>query len=171
MAGHTAESLRCFLATVTIYDRLLAQNPANAAFRFTRAELASSAANLTMKSGDAAQAQRLASAAFPVLKQIAGSPDASDVELAIAARNLLETEVRSLRDPRLALQLAGRSSQINSRDAEIQQILAEAYWFNGDRPHAVQAIRQSLALIEQAPTPARQSLEKTLRQYQTAPLP
>jgi non-specific serine/threonine protein kinase/serine/threonine-protein kinase len=171
MAGHAAEGLRCFLATVAIYDRLLAQNPTNAAFRFTRAELASSAANLAMKSGDAAQAQRLASAAFPVLKQIAGSPDAGEVEMAITARNLLETQVRSLRDPKLALRFAERSSQINSRDAEIQQILAEAYWFNGDRPHALQAIRQSLSLIEQAPTPARQALEKTLRQYRTSPLP
>ena len=91
--------------------------------------------------------------------------------MAITARNLLETQVRSLRDPKLALRFAERSSQINSRDAEIQQILAEAYWFNGDRPHALQAIRQSLSLIEQAPTPARQALEKTLRQYRTSPLP
>jgi hypothetical protein len=105
------------------------------------------------------------------MKQIAGSPDGSDVELAIAARNLLEIEVRSLRDPKLALAFAIRSSQMNGKDAEIQEILAEAYWLNGDRAHAIESIRKSLALIEQTPTPTRQKLEKTLRIYQAAKLP
>jgi hypothetical protein len=105
------------------------------------------------------------------MKQIAGSPDGSDVELAITARNLLEIEVRALRDPKLALAFAVKSSQMNSKDAEIQEILAEAYWLNGDRTHAVESVQKSLALIEQAPTPTRQKLEKTLRLYQAGKLP
>jgi tetratricopeptide (TPR) repeat protein len=171
MAGHTAPSLASFLSTIDIYDRLLAHSPANLGFRFSRADLASSAANLAMKLGRTAEAERLANAALPVLKQIAGSPNGSDVELAIAARSLLETEVHSLRDPRLALTFAKQSSQMNGKDAEIQEILAEAYWFNGDRAHALESIQKSLALIEQTPTPARQNFEKILRRYQTAKLP
>ena len=108
----------------------------------------------------------MATAALPVMRQIAGSPDGSDVELAIAARSLLETEVRSLRDPKLALAFAIKSSRMNGKDAEIQEILAEAYWLNGDRAHAVEAIQKSLGLIEQTPTPTRQKLERTLRMYQ-----
>jgi hypothetical protein len=126
---------------------------------------------MAMKLGRTAEAERLANAALPVLKQAAKRPEASAVELAIAARSLLETEVRSLRDPKLALTFAIKSGQMDAKDAEIQEILAEAYWFSGDRAHAVEAIQQSLSLIEQTPTPTRQALEKTLRQYQTAKLP
>ena len=171
LAGHTGESLKYFLATEAIYDRLILQNPSNLAFRFGRAEVESSAANLAMKLRRTAEAERLANAALPVLKQIAGSAGASEVELAIAARNLLEIEVRPLRDPKLALNFAITSSRMNGKDAEIQEILAEAYWANGDRAHAVECIQKSLALIEQAPTPARQGFEKTLHRYQTAKLP
>jgi tetratricopeptide (TPR) repeat protein len=171
MAGHTAASLENFLATLSVYDQLLARSPSNFRFRFSQAELASNAANLAMKLGRTAEAKRLADGAMPALKQLAAGPDASEVELAIAARNLLETEVRPWRDPKLALAFAKKSGQMNGKDAEIQEILAEAYWFNGDRAHAVQSIQQSLALIEQTPTPARQSLEKTLHLYQTGKLP
>ncbi len=171
MAGHTAASFQSFLATIAIYDRLVAQSPSNSAFRFARAEQQSSAANLAVKLGRAAEATQLASAALPALKQIADGPDTGAVELAIAARSLLETEVRPLRDPKRALAFAIRSSHMNAKDSEIQEILAEAYWANHDRAHAVQSIRQSLALIEQTPTPTRQALEKNLNQYETAKLP
>jgi tetratricopeptide (TPR) repeat protein len=170
-AGHTAESLANFLDTAAIYDRLLARSTSNPTFRFGRAEVQSSAANLAMKLGRTAEAERLANSALPVLKQIAGSSDGSDVELAIAARSLLETEVRNLRDPKLALTFALKSSHMNGKEAEIQEILAEAYWFNRDREHAVESIRKALALIEQTPTPTRQNFEKILRRYQTAQLP
>ncbi|MGD0295989.1 MAG: protein kinase [Bryobacteraceae bacterium] len=171
LAGHSAESLANFLDTSAIYDRLLARSPSNLAFRFGRAEVQSSAANLAVKLGRTAEAERLANAALPVLKQIAGSPDGSDVELAIAARSLLETEVQRLREPKLALAFALKSSQMNGKEAEIQEILAEAYWFNGDRAHAVESIQKALTLIEQTPTPTRQAYEKTLRKYQAATLP
>ena len=171
LAGHTAASLASFLGAIAFNDRLITHSPANLAFRFSRAELASSAANNAMRLGNTAEAERLAKSALPTLKEIASSPDASDVELAIAARHLLETEVVSLRDPKLALTLALKSSQMNNKDAEIQEILAEAYWMNGDRAHAIESIQKSLALIEQTPTPTRQNFEKALHRYQTAKLP
>jgi serine/threonine protein kinase/alkylhydroperoxidase family enzyme len=171
MAGHTALSLDAFLAGVAVEDRLIRQNPSNSGYRFSQAEIESNAANLAMKLGRLAQAQRLAAAALPVLKEAAERPGASPVELAIAARNLLETQVRPLRDPKLALGFALKSSQMDGTDAEIQEILAEAYWFNRDRAQAAKAVQRSLSLIEQTPTPARQALEKTLHYYQTASLP
>jgi tetratricopeptide (TPR) repeat protein len=171
MAGHARESFNAFLADVAVLSRLIEQSPSNLTHRFSKAELESNAANLAMKLGRPDEAQQLSGDAIPVLKQIAGRPDSSDVELAIAARNLLETEVRPLRDPKLALRFAMKSAQMNGKDSEIQEILAEAYWFNRDRSHAVEAIQQSLALIEQSPTPTRIALEKKLQQYQTAALP
>ena len=171
MAGHIGQSFNAFLTDVAVLNRLIAQSPSNLTHRFSRAELESSAANLALKLGRPDEARQLAGSALPVLKQIAERPDASEVEMAIAARNLLETEVRPWRDPALALRLATKSAQMNGKDSEIQEILAEAYWFNRDRAHAVQSIQQSLSLIEQAPTPTRRALEKKLQQYQTAALP
>jgi tetratricopeptide (TPR) repeat protein len=171
MAGHKAASLDAFLGAVAVDDRLIERSPANQAYRFSKAELESSAANLAVELGRAAEGRRLAGQALPVLRQIAGRAEASDVEMAIAARNLLETEVRTERDPKAALDLALKSARMSATDSEIQEILAEAYWFNGDRAHAIEAIRQSLSLIEQAPTPARQALEKTLHRYETSALP
>ncbi len=171
LAGDTAASLAAYLTTIGIFDQLLARSPSNLQFRFSRADMQSSAANLAMKLGRTGEAEKLAGAALPVMKRIAGSADGSDVELAIAARSLLETEVRSMRDPKLALAFAIKSSQMDGKDAEIQEILAEAYWVNGDRARAVESIQKSLALIEQTPTPTRQKLEKTLHLYQTAKLP
>lgn len=171
MAGHTTASLNAFLAGIAVDDLLISRSPSNELYRFSRAELQASAANLAMRLGRDSEARQLAAAGLPVLKQSAEAPGASAVELAIAARSLLETEVRPLRDPESALAFAKKSSELDGKDAEIQQILAEAYWFHGDRLHAIQTIRQSLSLIEPAPTPARIALEKTLHQYQTAKLP
>jgi len=68
------------------------------------------------------------------------------------------------------LEFARRSAAIDPKDSEVQEILGEAYWLNGDRDHAVHALEQSLALIEPAPTPARRELEKTLAHYRVASL-
>ena len=170
MAGHTALSLQNFQAVIGLYDRLLAQAPANHNFRFARAELQSSAANLSLQLGRAEEGRRLAAESLAFLKETALGKDATPVELAIAARNLMECEVTSLRDYPLALAFIQRSAAADGQDAEIQDILGEAWWRNRDRTHAVEAVEKALSLIEAGPTPARQALEKTLARYHTAPL-
>jgi cytochrome c-type biogenesis protein CcmH/NrfG len=82
----------------------------------------------------------------------------------------VETKVPAMADAKLGLVLAKRAAALDPKDSEVQEILAKAYWFNGERQFAVQAIEQALALIEPTPTPARQALEKTLGQYRSAPV-
>jgi hypothetical protein len=53
----------------------------------------------------------------------------------------------------------------------MQEVLAEAYWRNGNRDGAIHGIEKALSLIEQKPTPAREHLEKTLAEYRTGKLP
>jgi tetratricopeptide (TPR) repeat protein len=171
MAGHAPASLENFLAAIEVFDRLLAQSPANHNYRFARAELQASAGNLCIRLGRLADGQRLAAEAQTSLKETAQSGNANPVELAIAARNLLEVEIRSLRDYRLALQFVQKAAANNGQDSEIQEILGEAYWLNGDRASAIQAVERALSLIEQGPTPARQALEKTRARYRTEKLP
>jgi tetratricopeptide (TPR) repeat protein len=170
-AGRIADKLRYFLVAIEIGDRLIAKSPGNQSYRFSQAELQADCANLSAAAGHPDDAQRLAHAGLTTLKQIAANPQASPVELAVAARAVLETKVLALRDVKLGLDLAKRSSALDPKDAEVQQILAEAYWLNGDRDSAVHAMEQSLALIDPTPTTERRELEKTLAQYRTAPLP
>ena len=169
-AGHPDAQLRYFLTAIGISDRLLAKNPGNPTYRFGQAELQSDSANLSAAAGHPEEALRLARAGIATLKEIASKPQASPVELAVAARALLETKVPAMADAKLGLDLAKRAAALDPKDSEVQEILGEAYWLTGDRPSAVQAIEQALSLIEPAPTPTRRALEKTLAQYRTAPL-
>ena len=169
-AGHPDAQLHDFLIAIEIGDQLLARNPGNPTYRFGRAELQADAANLCAAAGRTDEALRLARAGISTLKEIAAQPHASPVEVAVAARALLETKVPALADPKLGLALARRAAALDPEDSEVQQILGEGYWRNGDRASAAQAIEQALALIEPQPTPGRRQLEKTLAQYRSAPL-
>lgn len=167
-AGHPDAKLRYFLVAIGIYDRLRAKNPANQAYRFAQAELEADAANINADAGRPAEALRLARAGITTLRDIASQPQASPVELATTARELLETKVREMADVKLGLVLAKRAAALDPKDSEVQEILSHAYWLNGERRSAIEAIQQALTLIEPAPTPARQALEKTLAQYRNA---
>jgi tetratricopeptide (TPR) repeat protein len=169
-AGRNADKLRYFLVAIQIGDQLVAKSPGNQSYRFSQAELQSDAANLSAEAGHSEEAQRLARAGIATLQQIAANPQASPVELAVAARAVLETKVAALVNARLGLDLAKRAAVLDPKDSEVQQILAEAYWLNRDRAEAVRAMEQALALIDPAPTKERRELEKTLAQYRTAPL-
>ena len=87
------------------------------------------------------------------------------MELAVAARALLETKVPAMADAKMGLELAKRAAALDPKDSEVQEILGEAYWLNADRASAAHSIEQALTLIEPTPTPARRALEKTLAQY------
>jgi non-specific serine/threonine protein kinase/serine/threonine-protein kinase len=168
-AGDLPAKLKNFLVVIGIDDQLLAKNPANRAYRFSRAEMQADAADLSLGAGHRDEAMRLARDGMAALRALAADPKASPVELAVAARHLLETKVPGMVDITIGLDFAKRSAAIDPKDAEVQEILGEAYWLNGDRDHAVHALEQSLSLIEPAPTPARRELEATLAHYRIAP--
>jgi tetratricopeptide (TPR) repeat protein len=170
-AGYIAASLRNFLAVIAIYDRLLERSPSNHNYRFSRAESQMAAANHSLKLHRIADAERLAREGISFLKEAARSPDASPVELVITARSLLECEVPAMRDYPLALTLVTRANAQPGDDSEMREVLAEAYWRNGNRDGAIHAIEKALSLIEQRPTPAREHLEKTLAEYRSGKLP
>ena len=168
-AGHNDAKLRYFLTAIAIGDELRAKDPANRSYRLGQAELQADAANLSAEAGQRDAALRLARAGIATLKEIAAQPQASPVELAIAARALVETKASEMADARLGLSLAERAALLAPQDSEVQEILGEAHWRNGDRPGAVEALQRALALIEPAATPTRRALEKTLAEYRGAP--
>lgn len=170
-AGRTADKLRYFLAAIAIGDQLVAKSPGNQSYRLGQAELQVDAASLSADAGHSEEALRLARAGLATLRDTASNPQASPVELAIAARALLETKAAGMANPKLALELARRASALAPEDSEVQQILAEAFWRNGDRDSAVHAMEQALAAIAPTPTAERRELEKTLNQYRSAPRP
>jgi Flp pilus assembly protein TadD len=170
-AGDRVAKLRYFLVESGIYHQLLARNPGNKLYRFNEAAVQGEIANLLAALGNPQEAGRLARTAISTLNTLALQPQASSIELSVAARALLETKVRGLVDLKLALSLAKRADTPDSGDSEVKETLANAYWENGDRQSAIRAIEQALALIESQPTPTRISLEKSLAHYRTAKLP
>ena len=170
LAGDSAAKLRYFRVLMEIDAQLLAKSPANRSYRLGQAEIQAAAADLSMKAGQTGDALRLARAGIATLRELTTDPQASPVELAVAARALLETKVPAMANPKRALELARRSAALDPKDSEVQEILGEAYWLTGDRASAVHAMEQALSAMEAASTPGRQALEKTLAHYRTAPL-
>jgi hypothetical protein len=82
IAGHAAASLENFLGAIAGYDCLVELSPTNRSYRFSHAELQSSAADASVGLGRSAEGRRLAAAAQPVLKEVAQRTDASPVERA-----------------------------------------------------------------------------------------
>ncbi len=87
-AGHPYAKLHYFLIAIGIGDRLRAKDPANRSYRFSQAEMQADSANLQADAGRPEEALRLARAGLATLKDLASDPQASPVELAVAARAL-----------------------------------------------------------------------------------
>jgi non-specific serine/threonine protein kinase/serine/threonine-protein kinase len=176
-AGHTTKALDAYLTAISIFEKMLAGNPANPYYRTTLADLEANAALLTSKLGRRSEGLRLARAAIPVLKQTALKPDASASELNLAARFLTQTEFPETCDAKLGLQLAERANAAAAgKDYVVLETLGQAYWINRDRDGAVQSIDRALSLIEtpkpgEMPSRVRRVFQVTLAGYSSNDLP
>jgi tetratricopeptide (TPR) repeat protein len=176
-AGHTTKALDAYLTAISIFEKMLAGNPANPYYRTTMADLEANAALLTAKLGHRSEGLRLARAAIPVLKQTALKPDASASELNLAARFLTQMEFPETCDAKLGLQLAERANAAAAgKDYVVLETLGQAYWINRDRDGAMQSIERALSLIEtpkpgETPSRVRRVFQITLAGYRSNDLP
>jgi tetratricopeptide (TPR) repeat protein len=176
-AGYTTKALDAYLTAISIFEKMLAGNPANPYYRTTLADLEANAALLTSKLGHRSEGLRLARAAIPVLKQTALKPDASASELNLAARFLTQREFPETCDAKLGLQLAERANTAAAgKDYVVLETLGQAYWINRDRDAAVRSIERALSLIEtpksgEMPSRVRRVFQITLAGYRSNDLP
>jgi hypothetical protein len=161
-----------FAKGIADYDILLQSGP-NSQYQGYRAELRMRMADDLWQAGRHPEAEAAAKAGLAEFRELAASPDAKFPLLRQAARYLLFTEVKDLRNPKEALELSERARSISSDPFQLHELLAAAYSENHRYREAVDSIRQAIGALPpvkpgEAPSRARLSSEATLAEYQRA---
>jgi len=163
-AGNKPASAAAFRRLISIYDRLMAMEPGNEHHAVHRAEAQVRLGDLLATTEEG---MRAAKEAIGYMAQLAEKPGAGDGQLLDAARWLLTTEVKGLRDPRKALGFAQRAGKAGHLADEY---LAMALFQTGDAAGAAATIDKALAQVA-APKPGekasrtRQGLEQQRALY------
>ena len=166
------ESAENFAQGIADYDFLLRTGP-NAGYQGYRAELRMRLADDFWEAGRRAEAEEAAKLGLAEFRELASAPDAKFPLLRQAARYLLFTDVKGLRNPKEALALAERGRAISSDPFQLDELLAAAYAENHRFRDAVNSQRKALSDLPpvrpgETPTRARIATEATLTQYERA---
>jgi hypothetical protein len=161
-----------FAKGIADYDILL-QNGPNSQYQGYRAELRMRMADDLWEGGRHPEAEAAAKAGLAEFRELTSSPDAKFPVLRQAARYLLFTEVKDLRNPKEALELSERGRSISSDPFQLDELLAAAYSENHRYRAAVESMRKAISELPQpkpgeAPSRARLSSEATLAEYERA---
>ena len=163
-AGNKAAAAAAFRKLVSIYDRLLAMEPGNEHHGVHRAEAQVRLGDLLATTEEG---MRAAQEGIGEMVKLAEKGNAGDGQLLDAARWLMTTEVKALRDPKKALGYAKRAGKAGHMADEY---LAMALFQTGDAAGAVAAIDLALAKVAapkagDKPSRARQGLEQERAKY------
>jgi tetratricopeptide (TPR) repeat protein len=137
-----------------------------------RAELQARMSTLLTALGRPDEARRYAEAGIRYMVKNAERPDATASQKLDAARYLMETKVASVRNYKVALELADRANQLaKGSDAGALEYLAQAYSLNGNPLAAAETIRKALLLLPplqagEKPSRARLGYMQQLAEYQ-----
>ncbi len=143
-AGRKQEALANFRQSVAYFDRLILGEPLNTHHPLHRAEALIRIGDLLVQTGRPAEAEVAAREGIAFLAKLADSPAATASQLLDAARWLMDTEVKSLRDYPRALRFVKRSDpKADGRD----EYLAQALHLTGDAAGAVAAIDRMIAAL------------------------
>jgi hypothetical protein len=161
-----------FAKGIADYDILLQSGP-NSQYQGYRAELRMRMADDLWEAGRHPEAEAAARAGLAEFRELTGSPDAKFPLLRQAARYLLFTDVKDLRDPKEALGLSERARSISSDPFQLYELLGAAYAENHRYREAVDSIRKAIGALPpmkpgEAPSRARLSSEATLAEYERA---
>jgi hypothetical protein len=161
-----------FAKGIADYDILLRSGP-NSQYQGYRAELRMRMADDLWEAGRHPEAEAAVKAGLAEFRELTGSPGAKFPVLRQAARYLLFTEVKDLRNPKEALELSQRARSISSDPFQLYELLAAAYSENHRDREAVDSMRKAISELPppkpgEAPSRARLSSEATLAEYERA---
>ncbi len=166
------ESADDFAKGIADYDILLQTGP-NPQYQGYRAELQMRMADDLWEANRHAEAEVAARAGLDEFRKLSSAPDAKFPILRAAARYLLFTDVKDLRNPKEALALAERARSSSSDPFQLYELLAAAYAENHRYREAADTERKAIQAMPpvkpgEAPTRARQANEATLAEYERA---
>lgn len=160
-----------FSAAAAIHLDLSTKDPSSKLYPYLRGELLVRIANLQQESGQAAEAQKATKEGLAILTALAEPPTATFSQLIGACRWLTETAVQPLRRPQQAAAFCQRAINIARSDPDGWEGLSTAKLQMGDRPGALAAAKQAIALLPPtAPgkpiSQQRATMEATLKRLQ-----
>jgi len=166
------ESAQDFANGIADYDILLQSGP-NAQYRGYRAELRMRMADDLWEANRRPEAEAVARVGLAEFRELASSQDAKFPLLRQAARYLLFTEVKDLRNPKEALEWSERAKSSAGDPFQLHELLAAAYAENHRYREAADMERQAIHDLPpvkpgEAPSRARQANEATLAEYERA---
>jgi eukaryotic-like serine/threonine-protein kinase len=161
-----------FSAAAAIHQDLSTKDPTSKLYPFLRGELLVRIGNLLHESGQSMEAQKATKEGLAILTALAEPPTATFSQLAGACRWLTETSLQPLRRPQQAAAFCQRAIDMTKgTDPDGWEGLSTAKLQLGDRPGAIAAAKQAIALLPPtAPgkpiSQQRASMEATLKRLQ-----
>jgi eukaryotic-like serine/threonine-protein kinase len=172
--GDRTDALANYQRVLQILERLAAAEPRNVLLQGRYSEMLSFTADLLAQSGKLEEARRMTSRSLAITRELASRDDATPDDLFTYAQIFLTCTPADLRDPATALQYAKRSvEKSGGGDSESLDLLAQAYFQNGDAGHAIEAEHKALNALplNQGQEPAsspRHKMEQQLARYEAA---
>jgi tetratricopeptide (TPR) repeat protein len=169
-AKHWSQAAAEFAKGVADYDILLKAGPSKR-YRMFQAELRMRMANALVAGGRTGEAETIARMGLDTFREIANSPNADFTDVRQLIGYLLETPVKTLRDPQKALALLDREKAKGGVDPFwFNEALAKAYHENHRYREAANTMRKTLELLPpekpgEPPSRARQEIAEAVATY------
>ena len=171
--GDRAGALAEYQKILEVLEKLSAAEPENVMVRGRFSEMLIATAGLLMEDKRLADARALTARGLAITRELAGRPDATPDDLSQYAMNFLTCEPKDLRDPAAALRYAKKSvDESGGTDSDNLDILAQAYFQNGNRAQAIASEEKALGLLPLAmgneASPTRHRIEAQLAKFKGA---
>jgi non-specific serine/threonine protein kinase/serine/threonine-protein kinase len=169
--GDRSGSIIKYQQAIAILDRLTAAAPSDLFMRGRLSETLIALGNALAQRKNLSEARAATSRGLGIEKDLASRNAATPDELSQYAFGLLTCQPRDLRQPATALEEAKLAVQKSaSKDPKNLDILAQAYFQNGDSSHAIETEKKALDLLPRAqphqnPSPTRQRFEAQLAKF------
>lgn len=172
--GARSNALANYERVLQILERLAAGEPRNILLQGRHAEMLVFTSDLLARNGRLDEARRMAARGLAITKELASRSDSTPDDLYQYAETFLNCTRAELREPATALAYMKRADEKSGgTDSDILDLLAEAYFQNGDLTNAIESEEKALRLLPpangQAPLATRrQKMELRLAKFKTA---
>ncbi len=146
--GDRIHALTNYKRVLHILEKLSNAEPNNVMSQTRYSEMLIFTADLLARNRDLDEARRLTSHSLAITRQLASREDATPDDLYTYAQNFLTCTPADLREPATALEYAKRSvEKSGSKDSDSLDLLAQAYFENGDTAQAIVTEQKALSLL------------------------
>jgi eukaryotic-like serine/threonine-protein kinase len=172
--GERANALANYERVLQILERLAAAEPRNILIQGRYAEMLVFTSDLVARSGRLDEARHMTTRSLAITRELAGRDEATPDNLYQYAETFLTCTPADLREPATALRYAKRAvEKSGGAQSDILDLLAEAYFQNGDLTHAIEIEEKALGLLppangQEPPSSRRHKMELRLARFKAA---